>query len=120
MRYPGSTAVALSYVVRARMREIGLRPALGATPSVMLSNTLLRGVTPAIAGVDSSVSPSRRHGVRRSGLCSSMSSRPDVGSFAGGAMLLLLVAIPAAFGPARRASRIEPSRALRTVSRVYS
>ena len=56
---------ALSYVVRARMREIGVRPALGATPSVMLSNTLLRGVTPAIAGVDSSVSASRRHGVFR-------------------------------------------------------
>src|SRR5439155_8089568 len=65
MRYPGSISVALSYVVRARMREIGVRPALGATPSVMLSNTLLRGVTPAIAGVDSSVSASRRHGVFR-------------------------------------------------------
>jgi ABC-type antimicrobial peptide transport system permease subunit len=38
----------------------------------------------------------------------------DLTSFAGGATVLLVVALAAALGPAHRASRVDPVRALRT------
>jgi predicted permease len=103
----------LSFLVTARMREIGIRLALGAPRSGIMSHVLWRGLVPAVAG-----------GVIGLGIAVALARtfrallfdvEPlDLTSFAGGATVLLVVALVAALGPAHRASRVDPVRALRS------
>ena len=99
--------------VSAQTKEIGVRMALGARPG-----DILRGVLGARA-------PARRHRPRRRpgrrpwGCPQLLSSllfgvRPtDPGTYAGVSALLLLLAAVASWIPARRATRIDPTLALR-------
>ncbi len=102
----------LSYTVRRRVREIGIRMALGASNQDVVQMVLTDGLKPILAGVIlglgaalalSRVVSSLIYGVRAT----------DPLTFAAVALLLLLVGIFAIIIPAFRATRIEPVRILR-------
>jgi predicted permease len=102
----------LSYSVRRRVREIGIRMALGATHSDILQMVVADGMKPILLGVAiglaaafalSRVVTSLIYGVRAT----------DPLTFAGVALLLVSVGFLATFFPAYRATRVEPVRTLR-------
>ena len=102
----------MSYSITLRTPEIGLRMALGATPgSVRLlavretAWTVLAGAVAGTAGAYAAVRilESQLFGVEPH----------DPAVFAGATVLLVIMAVAAAFFPARRASRIDPLVALR-------
>lgn len=102
----------LSYTVRRRVREIGIRMALGASHGDVIRMILTDGLKPILVGVAlglaaalalSRVVTSLIYGVRAT----------DPLTFAVVALLLLLVGVFATIIPAYRATRIEPVRILR-------
>ncbi|MBZ5593651.1 MAG: ABC transporter permease [Acidobacteriia bacterium] len=102
----------LSYSVRRRTHEIGIRMALGASANgvmrmVARQGTLLAGVGLAI-GLAISLALWRLAGSFLYGI-----SATDPVTFIGVPLLLLLVAFVAALLPARRAARVAPMDALR-------
>lgn len=104
---------ALSYLVGARTREIGIRLALGASRASILSTVIWRGMAPAAAG--GLIGLGLALALARTFRALLFEVEPlDLTSFSGGAVALVAVALAAALGPARRAARIDPVRALRT------
>jgi predicted permease len=102
----------LSYSVRRRVREIGIRMTLGATHSDILQMVVADGMKPILLGVAiglaaafalSRVVTSLIYGVRAT----------DPLTFAGVALLLVSVGFLATIFPAYRATRVEPVRTLR-------
>jgi predicted permease len=102
----------LSYSVRRRVREIGIRMALGATPTDVLHMVVADGMKPILLGVAiglaaafalSRVVTSLIYGVRST----------DPLTFAGVALLLVAVGLFATILPAYRATCVEPVRTLR-------
>ena len=102
----------LSYVVSARTREIGVRIALGASPSAIFTAMLNRGLMPAIAGGILGLAIALALARIFRGLFYGVEPL-DPASCAGGAAILLLAAVAATLAPARRASRVNPAVALR-------
>jgi hypothetical protein len=102
----------MSYLVAQRTRELGIRIALGGSPGavrrVVVRESLLIAVTGLVVGLAVSLALSR---VLR-GLLFGVPST-DVVTYAGVSTLLLVVALIASYGPARRATRIDPVVALR-------
>jgi ABC-type antimicrobial peptide transport system permease subunit len=102
----------LAFVVNRSIPEIGIRMALGATPSTVLRLFIQRGLTisvaGALAGILAALAATR---ALASYLYGVNPSNPAV--FAGVAALLLVVAFVACYLPSRRAASIEPLRALR-------
>jgi ABC-type antimicrobial peptide transport system permease subunit len=102
----------MSYLVAQRTRELGIRIALGGPPGavrrVVVRESLLIAVTGLVVGLAVSLALSR---VLR-GLLFGVPST-DVVTYAGVSTLLLVVALIASYGPARRATRIDPVVALR-------
>jgi putative ABC transport system permease protein len=103
----------VSYLVGARTREIGIRLALGASRGEILSHTLWRGLLPAIVGGAVGIAVAMALASTFRALLFEVEPL-DVSSYVGSATLLVLVALAAALGPARRASRVDPAVALRT------
>jgi ABC-type antimicrobial peptide transport system permease subunit len=102
----------LSYAVSLRAREIGVRVALGATPS-RIKRGVMAGAA-AITGVGLVVGSLAAAGLTRllTGLL--YETRPlDFGTFAGMAGLLAGVGLLAAYLPARRAASVSPMEAMR-------
>lgn len=103
----------LSYVVGSRTREIGIRMALGASRRAIMTDVARYGVVPALVG--GVVGLVAAFALVRAFRALLFGIEPvDPLSFGGGAIALLLVAHAAALGPAVRASRLDPSVALRT------
>ena len=102
----------MAYTVNARTGEIGLRIALGAPPTQVLSRFLWEafGLTVAgmVLGSGTAIWLTRFVRSILFGL-----GTADPVTLGGTAGLLMVVSILAAFIPARRASRIDPIRALR-------
>ena len=103
----------MSYLVSQGTRELGIRLALGATPRNVVWLVGRQIAIIAVAGVSLGVTVS--WGMMRfmQGLLFQIDAL-DPATFASIAVFLLSVAILAGFVPARRASRIDPLRSLRT------
>jgi predicted permease len=102
----------LSYLVSARTRDIGIRIALGASRRRVLSNVVWRGLAPAIGGGTVGIAIALALAqVFRSLLF--VVEPVDFPSIVTATVVLVLVAVLAAIGPALRAVRVDPVRALR-------
>jgi ABC-type antimicrobial peptide transport system permease subunit len=102
----------ISYSVAQRTREFGIRAALGASPGVIRESVLRRaaivGGTGVLIGMPTALAAS---GVMRSML---YGVRPtDPLTYVVACALLIAVALVASWIPARRATRIDPTVALR-------
>ncbi len=102
----------VSYSVGEREQEIGVRLALGARPGQILALVMKAGIWPAVVGV--ALGAAAAAGLTRFLQPVLFGIAPtDRSTFASVTLALVLVAIAAAWLPARRATRIDPARSLR-------
>lgn len=102
----------ISYTVRQRTREIGIRMALGAQRRDVLRLVLNQGIGASLAGIGIGVAA----GLLLTHLMTSLlyGVKPRDGlTFASAAILLLLIATIACLLPASRATKVDPLLALR-------
>ncbi len=102
----------VAYTVSRRIPEIGMRMALGATPSSVLRLLLRDGLAIAIVGVAAGLLVALLTTPFLSMFLAGVAPR-DVTSFSVVAAALILTALAASYGPARRGMRLSPSEALR-------
>jgi predicted permease len=102
----------MSYWVRRRVHEIGIRMALGARASTVLKMVLRQGLTMTGIGLAIGVSLALLLGRFTSKLLYGVSGT-DLTTCATVCAVLALTALAATIVPALRAARIEPSKALR-------
>jgi putative ABC transport system permease protein len=102
----------MTYAVERRRREIGVRMALGASRSEVLSGILRQGMALALGGsvigIVGALILSRLMATLLYGVGPS-----DFLTFVGAAALLTIVALTACYVPARHATRVDPMTALR-------
>jgi predicted permease len=102
----------LAFGVAQRVREFGIRQALGADGRAILSLVLTQGMRTAGIGIVLGLAGAFALTRYLQSLLFGVPTR-DVGVFAGVTLLLIAVAILACYVPARRATRINPIEALR-------
>lgn len=102
----------LSYAVRQRMREIGIRMALGAQIRDVIRLVVVQGMTPAMVGVVIGAVASLALGRVLASIIYGVGARDTV-TFISVSILLLGVALFASAFPAYRATQVQPVRTLR-------
>jgi predicted permease len=102
----------LAYSVNQRKREIGLRMALGATQSSVLSLVLKQGMSLVLTGVLIGFAAALLVGRLLSRMLYGVSAGDPI-SVAAAAAVLLAVSLLACYLPARSATRVDPLSALR-------
>ena len=102
----------LAYAVSQRVREFGIRQALGADSRSILSLVLRQGMFRAGLGVVIGIAGALALSKYLQSLLYGVGAR-DVAVFGAVTVLLLAVAALACYIPARRATRIDPMIALR-------
>ena len=102
----------MAHLVAQGAREIGIRLALGATGSGIQAMVLAQGLTVAAVGIGAGLLAAAALTPLMSGLLFDVGSRDPV-IFATVAATLAVVALAATYGPALRASRVDPMVALR-------
>ncbi|MBA4137134.1 MAG: hypothetical protein C0518_07445 [Opitutus sp.] len=102
----------LSYIVAQRTREVGVRMALGATAGSVRSLMLRQGMRLALIGLGIGALAALGLGKLMSSVLFGVSPFDPV-SLAAVAALLLLIGLLASWLPAHRATRINPTEALR-------
>jgi len=106
----------LAFGVVQRIREMGIRMALGAEPGnvvwMILRQALMLVVTGVAVGVPAALGVARLAGSQISGLLFGLTATDPI-AIATAIVLLLAVAAIAAYLPARRAARVDPMVALR-------
>jgi putative ABC transport system permease protein len=101
----------IAWLVAQRTREIGVRMALGATSSQVVRQVVGHGLRPVAAGLLLGVAAALAVSGLLRGQLFQVSPRDPI-TLALVVMLLLGVAVVAALIPARRATTIDPARAL--------
>ncbi len=102
----------LAFAVRRRVREIGIRVALGAEVKDILRLVITEGMKPALIGLLLGVAGALALGRVLASFIYGVAAYDPL-TFAAVATLLAAVALLASIIPAYRAARIEPTRALR-------
>ncbi len=102
----------LSYSVNQRVREIGIRIALGAQPAQVLQLVVGQGLRLAVIGAAVGTGAALVVTQWMSSLLFGVKATDPL-TFAGVVLLVMLVALLAAYIPARRAMRVDPMVALR-------
>lgn len=102
----------ISYSVSQRVKEIGIRMALGASATNVQSSIVLQTLGLAVLGLSLGLAASRLLSSALGSLLFGVTSG-DPTTFAAMGVLLIAVATIAGYIPARRASRIDPMVALR-------
>jgi predicted permease len=102
----------LSYAVRRRVREIGIRMALGAQISDVLRLVIYEGMKPAVVGLVIGVAGALALGRVLAKLVFGVKTT-DPATFAAVSAILAAVAFCATVVPAWRATRVDPMRTLR-------
>jgi predicted permease len=102
----------MSFVVGARTREIGLRMSLGATAGSVRRLVLRQALTVAATGVAVGLAGAMLAGRALAALLVGVGPRDPV-TLGAVTVVLVAVALAAAYLPARRASRVDPLEALR-------
>ena len=102
----------LAYSVAQRTREIGVRIALGATPRAILRMVLSQGLLTIAIGTAIGLAGSFALTRTMRSLLFEVSPNDPL-TIAGVALLLILIAALASYIPARRATRVDPTVALR-------
>jgi predicted permease len=102
----------LSYIVRGRSREIGIRSALGAQSRDVVRMVVREGMTPALVGIAAGTLAALLASLSLERLVFGVSASDPLTLTAVGA-LLAIVALLASLVPAYRAARVVPSTALR-------
>jgi putative ABC transport system permease protein len=102
----------LSYIVRGRSREIGIRTALGARTSDVLRLVIVEGMSPALVGVAAGTLAALASAKVMRTLVFGVSASDPLTLAAMGATLAL-VALMASVVPAYRALRLDPAKVLR-------
>jgi ABC-type antimicrobial peptide transport system permease subunit len=103
----------LAYVVTQRTREIGVRMALGATARVVQRQVVSQGARVVLVGVVIGVVTALA-ATRLMGALLYDVQAVDPIAFASMPFLMIGVGIMASYMPARRASRVDPTEALRS------
>src|SRR5262249_38282253 len=103
----------VAYAVSRRTREIGIRMAIGATHGRILRMVLHDGMQPAWLGLAAGIGASAA-AARLLGGILPFNHRIDARTFSVVVPLVVVVTLAAAFLPARRAARVDPTTALRT------
>ncbi len=102
----------LAYLTSQRVSEIGVRLALGATPGNVILLILRQSMWMILAGIGVGIAGSLAAGRLLERFVAGVKSLEPL-TFAMMVFLLILAALFASYVPARRASRIDPMRALR-------
>ena len=105
----------VEFSVSQRLRELGIRAALGARPSQLVREVVFAGMKPVVVGLFAGVWLALVVENVVKATFTGGSLRFDTGNpaiYAAGAFLLVVAAVAAMLKPARRGSRSDPSRAL--------
>jgi len=102
----------MSYFVAQRTREIGIRMALGGRPRDVRGMIVRESLVISIAGVIVGCALSLGLSRAIAGLLFGIEAM-DLATYAGVVVLLVCVVVLASYGPARRATRVDPMAALR-------
>ena len=102
----------IAYSVSQRTREIGLRMALGAARSDVLSMVVREGVVMAALGIAAGLTAAALATRLMAELLVGITPRDPI-AFGAAALLLFVLAVCASYLPARRATRVELMVALR-------
>jgi predicted permease len=102
----------VSYSVARRRTEMGIRMALGAGTGSLQRMILWQGIRPVVAGLAVGIAGALAAGQILSSLLFQVSARDPL-TIGGVALALLAVSVAAALAPARRATRLDPMKALR-------
>jgi putative ABC transport system permease protein len=106
----------IAYSVARRTKEIGIRVALGARPGAVVGLVMRQGLLVAVAGLTAGCVLTAVVAVTAAQMIASLLYRVSVSdpfSWAGAALVLLCASAFANLIPAWRASRVDPSEALR-------
>lgn len=102
----------MSYVTSQRIKEIGVRVALGAAPAEVIRNTLVRGLVPVLWGI--AIGIAIAFGMTRLMTALLFEVRAtDPTIFVGVAAILAVTGVAACYLPALRASRVDPIEVLK-------
>jgi predicted permease len=102
----------LAYTVARRINEIGIRMALGATRADVTRMVLRDALGMVVAGLAVGVPVAQRGGSLAASLIQGLAVK-SADAIAFGAVAMIVVALAAAYVPARRAARVDPMEALR-------
>jgi putative ABC transport system permease protein len=103
----------MGLAVSQRTKEIGIRMALGASPNAVLWMVLRQGMSLVVIGLGLGIALAVSSTRLMQGLLFGIEPT-DPWTLAGVSLLLLMVAAMACYGPARRATSVDPLQALRS------